>query len=195
MSAAYRLRNRSSNFFVFYLLPLLLLGLITIAARPQDPSNSREQSSLTREVYHQLELLPRLSVFDNIGFTVSGNTVTLTGVVTQPYKKSDAESAVKSVEGVSNVQDDIKVLPLSPNDEQIRRAEFKAIYSFPSLQKYAWYSVQSIHIIVENGHVTLEGMVDNQADKDAAGVRANSVPGVFSVTNNLKVGQTGSKPS
>ncbi|HEY6467310.1 MAG TPA: BON domain-containing protein [Candidatus Acidoferrales bacterium] len=194
MSAAYRLRNRSSNFFVFYLLPLALLGLVTVAARPQDAANSREEKSLTREVYHQLELLPRLSVFDNIGFSVSGNTVTLTGEVTQPVKKSDAESAVKGVEGVSNIQNNIKVLPLSPNDEHLRQAEFKAIYSFPSLQKYAWYSVQSIHIIVENGHVTLEGMVDNQSDKDAANVRANSVPGVFSVTNNLKVGQTGTKP-
>lgn len=195
MSAAYRLRNRSSNLFVFYLLPLALLGLITIAARPQDSVNSREEKDLTREVYHQLELLPRLSVFDNIGFSVSGSTVTLTGEVTQPVKKSDAESAIKGVEGVSNIQNNIRVLPLSPNDEHIRQAEFKAIYSFPSLQKYAWYSVQSIHIIVENGHVTLEGIVDNQADKDAANVRANSVPGVFSVTNNLQVGQTGSKPS
>lgn len=193
--SAYRLHNRSSNFFVFYLLPLALLGLVTIAARPQDPANSREEKGLTREVYHQLELLPRLSVFDNIGFAVNGNSVTLSGEVTQPVKKSDAESAVKSVEGVGNVQDNIKVLPLSPNDERLRQQEFKAIYSFPSLQKYAWYSVQSIHIIVDNGHVTLEGMVDNEADKDAANVRANSVPGVFSVTNKLQVGQTGSKPA
>lgn len=193
--SAYRLHNRSSNFFFFYLLPLTLLGLVTIAARPQDPANSREEKGLTREVYHQLELLPRLSVFDNIGFAVNGNNVTLSGEVTQPVKKSDAESAVKSVEGVGNVQDNIKVLPLSPNDERLRQQEFKAIYSFPSLQKYAWYSVQSIHIIVDNGHVTLEGMVDNEADKDAANVRANSVPGVFSVTNKLQVGQTGSKPA
>lgn len=192
--SAYRLRNRSSNVFVFYLLPLTLLGLLTIAARPQDSANSREEKSLQREIYHQLELLPRLSVFDNVGFSVNGGTVTLTGAVAQPVKKSDAESAVKSVEGVDNIQNDIKVLPLSPSDEQIRRAEFKAIYSFPSLQKYAWYSVQSIHIIVENGHVILEGMVDSQADKDAANVRANAVPGVFSVTNNLQVGQTGAKP-
>ena len=193
--SAYRLHNRSNNFFFFYLLPLTLLGLVTIAARPQDPANSREEKGLTREVYHQLELLPRLSVFDNIGFAVNGNNVTLSGEVTQPVKKSDAESAVKSVEGVGNVQDNIKVLPLSPNDERLRQQEFKAIYSFPSLQKYAWYSVQSIHIIVDNGHVTLEGMVDNEADKDAANVRANSVPGVFSVTNKLQVGQTGSKPA
>jgi hyperosmotically inducible protein len=192
--SAYRRHNRSSNFFVFYLLPLALLGLITIAARPQDSANSREEKSLTREVYHQLELLPRLSVFDNIGFSVSGTTVTLTGQVTEPVKRSDAESAVKGVEGVSNIQNDIQVLPLSPMDRRIREAEFRSIYSFPSLQKYAWYSVQSIHIIVENGHVTLEGVVDNQADKDAANVRANSVPGVFSVTNKLQVGQTGAKP-
>ena len=187
---SYGRRNRTSNFFVFYLLPLALLGILTVAARPQDPLNSPgEQQAITREVYHQLELLPRLSVFDSIGFAVNGNTVTLNGEVTQPVKKSDAESAVKAVEGVTSVTDNIKVLPLSPMDQRLRQSEFRAIYSFPSLQKYAWYSVQSIHIIVENGHVTLEGWVDSQADKDAANVRANSVPGVFSVTNNLQVGQ------
>ena len=185
-----RFRNRSSNLFVFYLLPLALLGLLTIAARPQNPSSEpREQQAIAREVYHQLELLPRFTVFDWITYTVNGDHVTLEGEVTQPVKKSDAESAVKSVEGVQGVTNNIKVLPLSPMDERIRMAEFRSIYSFPSLQKYSFYAVQSIHIIVENGHVTLKGWVDSQADKDAAGIRANSVPGVFSVTNDLQIGQ------
>lgn len=188
--SSYRLRNRTSNLFVFYLLPLALLGLLTMAARPQDPPGpSRNDQVISREVYHQLELLPRLSVFDSVGYKVDGGTVTLTGEVTQPVKKSDAESAVKSVEGVNKVDNDIKVLPLSPMDQRIREAEFRSIYSLPSLQKYSWYAVQSIHILVDNGHVTLEGWVNTQADKDAAGVRANSVPGVFSVTNNLQVGE------
>lgn len=187
--SSHRFRHRSSNFFVFYVLPLTLLGLLTIAARPQDSQNSsREDAAMSREVYHQIGLLPRLSVFDLVSYKVDDGTVTLSGEVTEPVKKSDAESAVKDVEGVKKVENNIKVLPLSPMDERIRRAEFRAIYSFPSLQKYAWYSVQSIHIIVDNGHVTLEGWVDNQADKDAAGVRANTVPGVFSVQNNLQVG-------
>lgn len=187
-----RLRSRSSNVFVFYLLPLAVLGMLTIAARPQDTrDSSHQQQGVTREVYHQLVLLPHLTVFDNIEYQVNGDNVTLSGEVSQPINKSDAESAVKSIEGIGTVTDNMKVLPLSPMDDQIRMAEFRAIYSFPSLQKYAQYAVQSIHIIVENGHVTLEGAVDNQADKDAANVRANSVPNVFSVTNNLKVGTPG----
>ncbi len=188
--SSHKFRNRTSNLFVFYLLPLALLGLLTMAARPQDPQNSSHNDQIiSREVYHQLLLLPRLSVFDFVSYQVNDGTVTLSGEVTQPVKKSDAESAVKSVEGVDKVDNNIKVLPLSPMDERIRRAEFRAIYSLPSLQQYSWYAVQSIHIVVENGHVTLEGWVNTQADKDAAGVRANSVPGVFSVKNDLEVGE------
>ncbi len=183
-----RLRTRSGNVFVFYLLPLAFLGLLTIAARPQDPAApSKEQQSMSREVYHQLVLLPHLTVFDNLQYEVNGNNVTLSGEVTQPVDKSDADSAVKNIEGVGNVTDNIKVLPLSPMDNQIRIAEFRSIYGFPSLQKYAQFAVQSIHIIVDGGHVTLDGVVDSEADKDAAGVRANTVSNVFSVTNNLKV--------
>src|ERR1700691_2371512 len=112
--SAQRLRNRSSNLFVFYLLPLALLGLLTIAARPQDPRDPpREEQNLSREVYHQLALLPHLTVFDNLQYQVKGDDVTLSGEVSQPVDKSDAESAVKSVEGVSNITNNIKVLPLS----------------------------------------------------------------------------------
>lgn len=188
--SSHSFRNRSSNAFVFYLLPLALLGLLTMAARPQDPqSTSRSEQIVSREVYHQLLLLPRLSVFDFVSYQVNGGTVVLSGEVTEPVKKSDAESAVKSVEGVDKIDNQIKVLPLSPMDQRIREAEFRAIYSLPSLQKYSWYAVQSIHIIVDNGHVTLEGWVNTQPDKDAAAVRAKSVPDVFSVTNNLQVGE------
>lgn len=186
-----RLRSRSGNVFVFYLLPLMFLGLLTIAARPQDPqASSKMQQSVTREVYHQLVLLPHLTVFDNLNYQVSGNNVTLSGDVANPINKSDAESAVKGIEGVGTVTDNIKVLPLSPMDNQIRMAEFRAIYGFPSLQKYSEFAVQSIHIIVDGGHVTLDGKVDSEADKDAAGVRANTVPNVFSVQNNLQVDNT-----
>jgi hyperosmotically inducible protein len=168
------------------------MGLVATAARSQGQrDNAREQQNLSREVYHQLVLLPHLTVFDNLQYQVNGDNVTLSGETSQPVNKSDAETAIKGIEGIGTITNNIKVLPLSPMDDQIRRAEFGAIYSFPSLQKYAWNSVQSIHIIVENGHVTLEGVVDSQADKDAANVRANSVSNVFSVTNNLKVGAAG----
>jgi osmotically-inducible protein OsmY len=142
---------------------------------------------LTKEVRHQLVMLPFYSVFDNLQFKVEGDKVTLLGQVTWPNVKSDAESAVKHIEGVAAVDDQIEVLPVSFNDDRIRRAEFRAIYSFPSLQMYELRPVPPIHIIVDNGHVTLEGSVARQADKDAAGIRANSVPGAFSVINNLRV--------
>jgi hyperosmotically inducible protein len=188
-----RMRNRSGNLFVFYVLPLALLAVLTVAARPQDQvaAASREQQGISKEIYHQLLLLPHLTVFDNLAYQVNGNNVTLTGETSQPINKSDAETAVKGVEGIGTVTNNIKVLPLSPMDDQIRMAEFRSIYGFPSLQRYSQSAVQSIHIIVDNGHVTLEGQVDSQADKDAAGVRANTVANVFSVTNNLQVGNGG----
>ena len=142
---------------------------------------------LTKEVRHQLVMLPFYSVFDNLQFKVEGDKVTLLGQVTWPNVKSDAESAVKHIEGVAAVDDQIEVLPVSFNDDRIRRAEFRAIYSFSSLQMYELRPVPPIHVIVDNGHVTLEGSVARQADKDAAGIRANTVPGAFSVTNNLYV--------
>jgi hyperosmotically inducible periplasmic protein len=145
------------------------------------------QTWLMNEVRHQLVLLPYYSVFDNLAYRVDGDKVTLTGQVTRPDIKDDAGKAVKGIEGVESVDNQIQVLPTSPMDDQIRRAEFQSIYSFPSLQRYSSMAVPSIHIIVANGHVTLEGVVNSEADKDAAGIRANSVPNVFAVTNNLRV--------
>ena len=142
---------------------------------------------LKNEVRHQLVLLPYYSIFDNLEYSIDGATVTLQGQVVHATLKDDAESAVKKIEGVEKVVNNIEILPPSPDDDQIRRAEYRAIYGFGPLEKYALSSVASIHIIVKGGHVTLEGVVDNQADKDAANVRANRVANVFSVTNNLKV--------
>ena len=142
---------------------------------------------LTQEVHHQLVLLPFYSVFDNLAYKVDGSEVTLLGQVTLPTVKIDAENAVKSIEGVTKVVNDIEVLPVSPMDDQIRRAEFRAIYGEPALQRYAFGPVPPIHIIVKGGHVTLEGVVANQADRELVYMRANGVPGVFSVTNNLRV--------
>jgi hyperosmotically inducible protein len=138
-------------------------------------------------VLNVLVLLPWYSVFDHLAFEVDGSEVTLLGKVTQPSTKSDAEKAIRSMEGVTNVINKIDVLPASPMDDQIRRAEFRAIYSEGRLEKYAVGAVPPIHIVVEGGHVTLEGVVNSQADKDVAGIRAKTVPNVFSVTNNLRV--------
>jgi hyperosmotically inducible protein len=154
-------------------------------------SADKTESRLAREVRHELVTLPYYGLFDNLAFRINGNTVTLFGQVTRPTLKSSAENVVKNIEGVSHVNNEIEVLPLSPNDDRIRQSEYRAIYSQPALSKYALRAVPTIHIIVKNGHVTLEGAVANEGDKNIAGVQANSVPGVFSVTNNLRVDQSG----
>ncbi len=152
---------------------------------PQD--STRAQQRIIKEVRHELLLLPYYSVFDNLAFKVEGDQVTLLGQVVRPTLKSDAEAAVKSIEGVSRVNNQIEVLPPSPDDDRLRLALFRATYSAPPLQRYAVQNVPPIHIIVKNGHVTLEGVVASESDKNLAGLQANSVPGIFSVTNNLQV--------
>ncbi len=136
---------------------------------------------------HELNLLPWLTVFDNLQYQVNGSEVTLLGQVVNPVIKDDAQTAVKGIEGVTKINNKIEVLPLSPLDAQIRRAEFHAIYGAPQLQRYGMGTMPSIHIIVENGHVTLLGYVDNEGDKNVAEIRAKSVPNVFSVMDNLQV--------
>lgn len=159
----------------------------------QDVKKQREAKSeqnLAREVRHQLVLLPYYSVFDNLAFQVNGNEVTLEGQVTRPTLKSDAENVVKRIEGTASVKNNIEVLPPSPMDDQLRRALYRAIYGEPALSRYAWSAVPSIHIIVKNGNVTLEGVVDSENDKNLAALRANSVPNIFSVKNDLRVGSS-----
>lgn len=153
------------------------------------PRNS--EAYLTREVRHVLLGVPWYSVFDIIQYRISGNDVTLMGAVTNPTVKTDAENAVKQIEGVEHVDNQIAVLPPSPMDDQIRIAEYRAIYSQGTLSRYGVGALQSIHIIVKGGHVTLEGTVDTEADKNAAGIYAKGVSNVFSVANNLQV--TGSR--
>jgi hyperosmotically inducible periplasmic protein len=160
---------------------------INVDLTPPDPHYMLYQDWLAQEVHHQLVLLPFYSVFDNLEYKINGREVTLLGQVAQPTVKTDAEYAVKGIEGVTKVIDNIEVLPVSPMDDQIRRAEFRAIYRDPALQRYAFRPVPPIHIIVRDGHVTLEGVVANQGDKNLVNIRANAVPGVFSVTNNLRI--------
>jgi len=145
---------------------------------------------IIKEVRHELVMLPYYNIFDDLSFKVdAGGVVTLTGAVTNPTLKSDAGNVVKKVEGVTSVNNQIEVLPLSPNDWQIRRAVARAIYGYPALaDRYGFQAMPSIHIIVKNGNVTLTGVVANQGDKNIAGIQANTVPGVFSVQNNLQVG-------
>jgi hyperosmotically inducible protein len=166
---------------------LVSAALVTAAFAQGDRSLDRERETITREVRHELLMLPRLNVFDNITYRVDGNTVILSGQVTDPIVKSDAEKALKGIEGVQRVDNQIEVLPLSPNDDRLRLTLYRAIYGFNALNRYAMPVVKPIRIIVKNGRVTLEGVVASEADKNLAGIRANGVHGVFSVTNNLQV--------
>jgi hyperosmotically inducible protein len=157
------------------------------AQEKKQRSEAKYTEKLVKEVRHQLVMLPWYSVFDNLSYKVDGDKVTLYGEVTRPTLKSDAEAAVKSIEGVASVVNNIEVLPLSPMDDQTRRAVYRAIYGDAGLSRYSVQAVPSIHIIVKNGNVTLEGAVDNETDKNLANLRANQVPNVFSVKNNLVV--------
>jgi hyperosmotically inducible periplasmic protein len=162
----------------------LVLSLSVSAQREVSP---KAEERIQKEVRHELVMLPFLSVFDNLAFKVEGYEVTLLGQVVRPTLKSDAENAVKRIEGVEKINNQIEVLPPSPMDDQLRRKLFVAIYSYPALQRYALPTIKPIRIIVKNGHASLEGVVDSDNDKNIVGLRANSVPGLFSVTNNLAV--------
>jgi hyperosmotically inducible protein len=157
----------------------------TEAGQSVSPSEARIQ----KEVSHELLMLPYFNVFDYIAYQVKGDTVTLQGEVTRPSLKSDAENVVKRIEGVQQVINNIEILPPSPMDDQLRLALYRAIYGYPALEKYALGVQKPIRIIVRSGRVTLEGVVDSETDKNLVTVRANSVPGIFSVTNNLRVVQ------
>jgi hyperosmotically inducible protein len=147
------------------------------------------QGDLGTAVRHELVMLPYYSIFDDLGYQLDGSTVILTGDVVMPVLKSDAQNVVKRIPGVTNVVNNIKVLPLSPFDNQTRRAVYRSVFGYAGLYRYAMGALPSIHIIVDNGHVTLKGVVDNEGDKNLAYMRANGVPGVFSVTNDLRVAE------
>jgi hyperosmotically inducible periplasmic protein len=187
------MRNFTGGFpaLLFFLLVALSMGdALTAATRlkSQPPADRvQHQAWLTEQVRHKLAMIPWYSVFDNLEYRVDGDTVTLMGQVTRPVIKNEAESSVKKIEGVKAVDNQIEVLPPSPFDDQVRRKEYRSIYSFGPLQPYALGVNPGIHIIVKGGNVTLEGMVRTEADKDAANIRARSVPGVFAVKNNLRV--------
>jgi hyperosmotically inducible periplasmic protein len=170
-----------------YLACVFALGTAGIAFAQASDSNQRMQQRIMKEVRHELVMMPQLSVFDNLAYKVDGNTVTLLGQVRNAFLKDEAEKAVKGIEGVEHVNNQIEVLPTSFNDDRIRREVARAIFNDSRLFPYSMQSVPPIHIVVKNGQVSLEGVVRDQADKDTAGIRANGVSGVFAVQNNLKV--------
>ena len=172
----------------------LIFSMVALASpttqdnRPTGVLSQKSIDRIYKEVRHELVMLPYYGVFDNLSYKVdSDGTVPLLGQVARPTLKSDAENAVKRIEGVEKVVNHIEVLPTSINDDQIRRATYRAIYGNEVLSEYQLRAVPPIHIIVNNGNVTLEGVVARQMDKQIAGMQANGVHGVFSVTNNLVV--------
>jgi hyperosmotically inducible periplasmic protein len=178
--------------------PILVVAMLLGAGLGLTPNNSlaqdskkqeepRSRQNLVREVRHQLVLLPYYSVFDNLSFRIDGDTVVLEGQVVRPTLKSDSENVVKNIDGVGKVVNNIEVLPTSPMDDQVRRAVYRAVYGETGLSRYSLSAVPSIHIIVKNGNVTLVGVVDSEGDKNLANIRANGVPNVFGVKNELVV--------
>ena len=179
---------------VFRLIVAVSVALVTGAsavALPDNPDQhmqiSTTQDRIVREVRHELLMLPQFSIFDNLSYRIEDNTVTLLGQVRNAILKDEAQAVVKEIEGVQQVNNQIEILPASFNDDRIRRQVARAVFRQPRLFEYSTEPVPSIHIIVKNGHVNLEGVVSNQGDKDVAGIQANGVPGVFSVQNNLQV--------
>ena len=179
---------------VKWCLSLVLLSMLAVSnswpsatsAQSQEATR-RLQERISREVYHELIMIPELTIFDHLAFKVDGGNVTLLGEVRNAFLKDSAEKAVRHIEGVEQIKNEIEVLPASINDDRIRRRVARAIFRDDRLFHYSLGSVPPIHIIVKGGHVTLKGAVNNQVDKDAAGIRANGVSGVFSVTNELEV--------
>lgn len=158
-----------------------------IPALPARKPKNNAEDRITREVRHELLMLPYYTIWDWLVFRVNGSTVELLGDTYTVGLKRDALNAVKHIEGVENVIDHINELPPSPTDNRIRHQVARAIFNFDGLSRYSWSAVPSIHIIVNRGRVRLEGIVDRQSDKDMAGLRANGVPGVFQVINDLRV--------
>jgi hyperosmotically inducible periplasmic protein len=169
---------------------IALASALAIAAVPMFAgTNNPPVQDLASQVRHQLVMVPYYSVFDDLNYSIDNGVVTLTGDVLNPVVKIDAERSVKDLPGVTKVVNKINILPPSSMDNHIRAAEYRAIFGYSDLYRYAMGAIPSLHIVVNFGHVTLTGVVDSQADKDAAYIRANSVPGVFSVTNNLRVAE------
>ena len=164
-----------------------LFAMMAVLALAATSGAAADAGQLARQVRHELVMLPYYSVFDNLTFKVDGAAVTLAGEVTRPTLRSAAERVVQRVAGVSAVVNEIEVLPVSPHDDRIRTAVFRTIYRHPALSRYAFHAVPPIHIVVKNGNVTLEGVVNTPSEQVIADLQARSVAGVFTVESNLRV--------
>lgn len=180
------MKNRkeySISRFVISAFAMLLLAVMPAVAMAQGATNPQ----LARKVRRELVTLPYYGVFDNLAYSINGGNVTLYGQVVRASSRSDAERRVRKIAGVTRVVNNIKVLPLSPMDDRIRTATYRSIARMGGLYRYLQGTNPSLHIVVDRGHVALEGVVSGSGDRNLAYIAANRVPGVFSVTNNLRV--------
>ncbi|MCX6592456.1 MAG: BON domain-containing protein [Acidobacteria bacterium] len=165
----------------------VVLATVPVAMSAAPNNQAPDLTKTEKQVRHELVALPFLSIYDNLSFQVEGGKVILTGHVIRPTLKSGAEQVVRRLEGVTSVENQIEVLPLSPFDDALRLRLAQAIYGYGPLNRYSLGAQPPIRIIVKNGNVTLEGVVGNAMDRQLAFMRANGVSGVFSVTNSLGV--------
>lgn len=176
-------RTRNYSQIVIRIFAVLLLAIapsVALAQQAVDPQ-------LARKVRRELVTLPYYGVFDNLAYSINGGVVTLYGDVVRASTRSDAAGRVKRLPGVTRVVNNINVLPLSRFDDDIRRATFRSIANMGGLHRYLRGTNPSVHIVVNRGHVTLEGVVSGGGDRNLLYIAANRVPGVFSVQNNLRV--------
>ena len=177
-------KNYSISQIAIRIFATLLLAVAPTVALAQGGATNPQ---LAKQVRHELVTLPYYGVFDNLAYSINGGNVTLFGEVVRPSTRSDAERRVKRISGVTRVVNNIKVLPLSRFDDDIRRATYRSIARMGGLYRYLQGANPSLHIVVDRGHVTLEGVVSGSNDRNLAYMAANRVPGVFSVKNNLRV--------
>src|SRR5437764_10107778 len=164
---------------------LVIAAMATIAAPAASNNQGLSEQQVAQKVRHELVTLPYYGVFDNLAYKIEGSTVTLYGQVVRPSTRQDAEKRVARINGVGHVVNNIEVLPLSSFDDSVRVRTYQTLFRTGGLYRYAMGANPSIHIVVKGGNVTLEGVVSNEADSQLAYITARSVPGVFSVTNNL----------
>lgn len=185
-------RNRLAACALFFALTASA-ATVASASTPAETGQAFDQQQISKRVRKELVTLPYYGVFDNLAYQIEGDTVTLYGQVVRPSTRSDAARRVARIKGVGRVVNNIEVLPLSGFDDDIRVQTYRAIFNTSSLYRYALGSNPSIHIVVNRGHVTLEGVVGNRMDRQLAEFAARGVPGVFSVTNNLVAERDGGR--
>ncbi|HMF55476.1 MAG TPA: BON domain-containing protein [Pyrinomonadaceae bacterium] len=181
------MRKIENIIMAFAAIMAIAASSVFAAPRTVDVRQPEVQQQVSKKVRHELVMLPYYGVFDNLAYKVEGDTVTLYGQVVHPSTRDDAARRVAKIAGVNHVVNNIEVLPLSSFDDEIRVRTYRRVFNMGSLYRYAMGSNPSIHIIVNRGHVTLEGVVSSEMDRRLANIAASGVPGVFSVTNNLQI--------